>query len=91
MTRILVFGKTPQIMPRVLSKLENEGFEVDGVLTAEEAIAKLARGGFDAVAIGGGVGDDERATVHRSARAIPVVDVYGPENLVRDVRAALRL
>jgi hypothetical protein len=88
MRRILVFGKTPALMPGALAALTSAGFAAEGVFDAAAAIARLAEGRIDAVAIGGGVGDDERRVV-LAAATVPVIQIFGPHNLVRDVTRAL--
>lgn len=90
--RVLVLGRHPDLLRRAVATLRAEGYAADGAGSVEAALTALPAG-YDAVTIGGGVGDDDRRAVHRAAAALPappvVVDVHGPDTLSARLAAAL--
>ena len=90
--RVLVVGRSAEIMRRVVALLTGAGYEPIGHL--EDAGALAALGDADVLVIGGGVEEPSRSrlrTAFRAARpGLPVIEhVGGPQGLLAHLAAAL--
>jgi hypothetical protein len=91
--RVLVLGKSPEIMPFALSALSEAGLNAVGVFQESEAHEHLRGGSIEILAIGGGVGTAERQAprdwVAREALQVRIVEVWHPAKLVEIVNQSL--
>jgi N-hydroxyarylamine O-acetyltransferase len=78
--KTLVIGRDPQILDLVVDEVGAVGIDVRGMLAAEADGALT--GSFDLLALGGGIGEDQRSALIEEARfhnpAVRVVRVYAP-------------
>lgn len=95
--RTLLVGRDPELVDGLVAQLRSEGLDVVGVATDEEALARLADGGFALVVLGGGLDDARRQGLMATLRqAEPQVPVYckdrqsGPEATLEFVRMLAR-
>lgn len=91
--RLLVVGRHPAIMARVLELLSSSGYEAVGALTDDEA-ERLMQTAPDALVIGGGVPLDARTRLidtftHRYPGRPVVEHVGGPAGLLEHLGRAL--
>jgi hypothetical protein len=86
MKRVLIVGVHSHLMERVVADVRNGGHDAEGVLVDQDPVEAILHGGWDAVAIGGGVEETVRAGLHASATTLDptpeVIDVYGPGTLL---------
>ena len=92
---VLVFGRTPEMMQRVIEALDEAGFPAFGVSDDGDALDAVAAERFDVLVIGGGVEPKPRkAVLERVGELKPWVKVVehrkaDPSAVVGEVRAAL--
>ena len=86
--RVLLLGRHRPMMDAATSLAAANGFDNDGVLTDEEAVAAIETGRYSAVTIGGGVEPDSRLRVKGAAAKAGIValDVFGPDDLIRKLK-----
>lgn len=85
---ILVIGRHAEMMDKVISLLQQEGYDAEGYQTNETAIAAFRNGHFHAVVIGGGVDHQSRDLFHQEFNAInPVVKIIDahPSTILRSL------
>jgi DNA-binding NtrC family response regulator len=92
--RVLCVGRMQPVMDGVLQQLRDAGYEAQGAIDDDGVVAIAAREAFDALVIGGGVSEDDRAELHERVTAIQphiiVIQVTrGPQSVVEEVRSAL--
>ncbi|GEM_PF-1855874 len=84
--RVLIVGVHSRLMERALADAGNAGHDAEGVLVDQDPVEALLRGGWDAVAIGGGVDEALRDRLHASATTLDptpeLIEVYGPGTLL---------
>ncbi|MBY0436390.1 MAG: hypothetical protein K2U26_20025 [Cyclobacteriaceae bacterium] len=74
--KVLVIGRHPEIMQRVLTLLQQHGYNAIGKQENEEALTAFNNDSFQAVVIGGGVDSTSRALFHREfSRLNPCVKI----------------
>lgn len=91
MSRVLVIGRHAEIMDLALARLREAGYEADAALDDDAARERIRKGGYDAIAIGGGVQPASRAAIRAwSSTHLPrarVVDVMGPDALIAKIKS----
>jgi hypothetical protein len=84
--RVLIVGAHSHIMERAVADARAAGHDAEGVLVEEDPGEKLLRGGWDAMALGGGVDDVVRRELRALAAALDpppeVIEVHGPGTLL---------
>jgi CheY-like chemotaxis protein len=90
--RILIIGRHPPIMEKVIALLEKNGYDATGANQNEEAIDLFKVGNFDAVVIGGGVDSESKSLFHNIFpainSAIKILDAH-PNTILGDLKAQL--
>lgn len=94
MSRILVVGRHPEVMHRVLALIASAGHVAVGALTDDEAMASLKGEPPDALVLGGGVEPDSKqalAAAFSEARpGRPVIEHFGgPQGLLEHLQQRL--
>lgn len=92
--RILVVGRHPDLMAKVLGLLESAGYVAVGALADDEAIQSMNSSMSDALLLGGGVESASRrllADAFQAARpGRPIIEHFGgPQGLLEHVRQAV--
>ena len=89
--RVLVIGRHSEIMQLALARLREEGYDADGALDDDSARTRIAKGGYDAIAIGGGVEPASRAAIRAwTSTHLPrarLVDVFGADSLLARLKS----
>jgi len=88
--KTLVIGRDPQILDLVVDEVRAAGIDVRAMLAAEADGALT--GSFDLLALGGGIGEDQRRALIDEARfhnpAVRIARVYAPHAAAQIVAAA---
>lgn len=90
--KILIIGRHPEIMARVVNLLKANGYDAAGANQNEEAIDLFGAGNFDAVVIGGGVDAESKSLFHKVFTAIhPTIKILDahPHSILSDLKAHL--
>lgn len=91
--RVLVVGRHKSLMERVLKNIESEGYSAKGALSDEEAKKAFTQNNFDAVIIGGGVGNQSRSGLKEAFRLkspdVIIIDGH-PGSILESLRQALK-
>ncbi|MCB9234685.1 MAG: hypothetical protein H6581_23740 [Bacteroidia bacterium] len=95
-TRILVADRHPEILEKVISMLEKNGYAPTGRLKDEQIIMELMMGEYEIFLIGGSVQMTSREVFKRilasSKPGMQIIEQYGgPENLVNLLGASIPL
>lgn len=89
--KVLVIGRHPEMMQRVLSILQQHGYNAIGKQENEEALAAFNNDSFRAVIIGGGVDSTSRALFHREFSKLnpsaKIIDAH-PQTVLQELRSA---
>ncbi len=84
--KVLIVGRRQDLLDTALAQVRAAGFEAEGSRDDDEIIAQLRGGGWNVLAIGGGVDPDAkvkfRQVVADHSPATHVLEVYGPETLL---------
>ena len=84
--RILLVSRQPEMMDKVTSILESDGYIVSGTSNDDIAVDLAASSEFDALLVGGGVSEKERAAltaeIRRYRPSIAVVRSNAPESVL---------
>lgn len=90
--KILIIGRHPAIMEKVIVLLEKNGYDATGANQNEEAIDLFRIRNFDAVVIGGGVDAESKALFHNLFPAInsgiKILDAH-PNSILGDLKVQL--
>ena len=91
--QILVLGRHPAMLQNALARLTQQGYVATGYTADAETVQALQSSIIDLVVIGGGVEDESRRAIKAAANArsplTKVIDVYGPQQLLAVVQAAV--
>jgi hypothetical protein len=90
MLNILVIGRHPEIMSRIVERLRADRHNAIPALSDEDALFEATKPGLDLVIIGGGVDDrlrgQIRAILESSDSAAQLIEHFGdPQGLFRQV------
>jgi DNA-binding NtrC family response regulator len=92
--RVLLVGRQKDVIEKVTQKLEGDGHIVSGTLNDDIAIDLAASNEFDALLLGGGMSQKERANLRgevlRRLPSIKVIQVYAPESVIISMKQAFK-
>lgn len=91
--KLLVIGRHADLLKKITSMLNNQGYSAIGKLQNEEALSAFRSIQFDAVIIGGGVDAESRKLFHteftRLNPQVKIIDAH-PQTVLESLRLAFQ-
>ena len=82
-TKVLVVGRHPDIMARVLDKFDDRGIPTQGVFDDSDAMAAMLTGEYSHIVVGGGVEAESKEALREEADQLHMACIFvsGPGHI----------